>query len=117
MKSGFARLARRITRAETQLDARGVGQQFHIPRGSGMRGLLEAVAAARAAREGRGCVKRTPEVGEPTNPFRLLREAILREQAWRAEMGPTLYADSEAIYDCEEDETCMAPPTTPAPET
>jgi hypothetical protein len=61
MKSGVARLARRITRAEIQLDARGDDRNFPIPAHSGMAGLRTAIQQAEAAH---GEAKWEPPVGE-----------------------------------------------------
>jgi hypothetical protein len=47
-------IRRQIARVEKRMAANGAGQQFNIPRGSGMAGLRAAVAAVREAREGRG---------------------------------------------------------------
>jgi hypothetical protein len=98
-------IRRQMMRIEARLSDSGAGQQFQIRRGSGMLGLLEAIAAARAARaarEAQGLAKQDVEVGQPMSPFTRLREDILKDQARRAEIGPALYADTEAIYDIEE---------------
>jgi hypothetical protein len=98
-------IKKRLVVIEAKLPMLGAGRQYPIARGSGMFGLRTAI---QAAREARGNAPRVEQVGMSPSPFRALREAMLKEQAWRAEKGPDIYRDTEAIYDEEDDKCALA---------
>ena len=78
-----------------------------------MRGLKDALAAAKADIEARGEAKQEAPLGTPLSPFHALRKAMAEERARREARGPEAYADVPAIYDDDqEDKTCAAPMTT-----
>jgi hypothetical protein len=114
MKAGYAKLARSIARIEARVLANGDAMQFPIPRHSGMAGLRAAIEAAKAAR---GSDEREPKAGRPRGPIQALREALLQEQARRAELFAIMpiekLCEQPAIYETEEPEKCDTP--TPSP--
>ena len=93
-------IRRQIARIQTRLDAKGDDRNFFIPAHSGMAGLRTAIQQAEAARGEAAWVP--PVGGAAQGAIARLREAILKDQARRTEIGPALYADTEAIYDIEE---------------
>lgn len=120
MKSGFTRLAHKLARIEARLDARGDGQQFHIPKKSGMRGLREATQAAMQAHQN---APPTPPPGDmpdkPLTALARLRADILAEQKRRAEWFSTISIASlgyePVIEEAEEPEACPVPTMPDAP--